>query len=121
MISSNQCTSAVLFQKLLTRALPLIPDLRFECVDVRDVARAHILAMTNPHAVGQRFLLAPHSLALQHLAAVLAAEFDPKGYNVPTGRLWFWVAWIASWFDKQLVYIVLSTATIWFGLIVGHA
>ena len=33
-----------------------VPQLRFGCVDVRDVAAAHISALTNPSAPGQRFL-----------------------------------------------------------------
>ena len=36
------------------------------------------------------------------MAKVLAAEFNPRGYRVPTGRLPYWVMWIIARFDKAV-------------------
>jgi hypothetical protein len=33
---------------------------------------------------------------------VLAAEFNPRGYRVPTGRLPYWLMWIIARFDKAV-------------------
>ena len=61
--------------------------MRFETVDVRDVARAHILAMVHPQAAGRRFICAPHNISYLQLARSLAGEFDPLGYDVPTTKV----------------------------------
>ncbi|MFI2364553.1 NAD-dependent epimerase/dehydratase family protein [Promicromonospora sp. NPDC019610] len=49
-------TSVGAVQGLLTGAVPVLPRLRFGVVDVRDVAQAHVRAMTSA-AVGERILL----------------------------------------------------------------
>ena len=71
-------------------------------VDVRDVARAHLLAMETPAAAGNRYICAGDHMWMQDMAKTLAAEFAPKGYRVPTGHLPYWVLWIAARFDKTL-------------------
>lgn len=105
-LSQNPCTSAEVFVKLLSRAYPALPNLIFSCVDVRDVARAHILAMTNEQAAGKRFIVAPHVLPMPEIGSVLAGEFDPFGYNVPTTKLPYALLWVASFFDAQLKFIL---------------
>jgi hypothetical protein len=37
---------------------------------------------------------------LQDLAKILAEEFNPKGFKVPTGRLPYWLMWAIGRFDK---------------------
>lgn len=60
-----------------------IPDFRFAIVDVRDVARAHILAATTPAASG-RHITAAHQLSMPDIARILKTEYGnalplPKG------------------------------------------
>lgn len=50
-------TSVGAVQGLLTGTVPALPRMRFGVVDVRDVAEAHVRAMTTPAAVGERILL----------------------------------------------------------------
>lgn len=50
-------TSVGAVQGLLTGAVRALPRMRFGVVDVRDVAEAHVRAMTTPAAVGERILL----------------------------------------------------------------
>ena len=47
-----------------------VPDLWFGVVDVRDVARAHILAATRPEASG-RYICVGHSVPLRDMALIL--------------------------------------------------
>lgn len=47
-------TSGVVIRRLMQRDYPRVPLLSFGCVDVRDVARAHIEAMKVPEAGGKR-------------------------------------------------------------------
>ena len=44
-------------QSILTGAMPALPNVYIPIVDVRDVASAHVSAMTAADAAGQRFLL----------------------------------------------------------------
>ena len=55
---------------------------RIQCVDVRDVARAHVAAMTTKEAAGHRHCLVTESLWFADLAKVLHEEFAGQGYNV---------------------------------------
>jgi nucleoside-diphosphate-sugar epimerase len=51
-----------------------VPDLRFGMVDVRDVARAHILALENQEAEG-RFILMSESLGFPLVAEILRERY----------------------------------------------
>ena len=53
-------------------------------VDVRDVAKAHLLAITVEAAANRRFLLVAKCAWRKEMAACLAAEFNSKGFNVNT-------------------------------------
>lgn len=100
--NADQGTSGELIRKLMVRDMPACPEIGFAPVDVRDVAIAHRLAMETPGAAGNRYICAGEHIWVQDIAKVLAAEFNPKGYRVPTGRLPYWVMWIIAWFDKAV-------------------
>ncbi|MBQ75753.1 MAG: hypothetical protein CMQ20_12135 [Gammaproteobacteria bacterium] len=57
-LETDYGTSLELLYKLLTGELPLVPNVGYEIVDVRDVATLHRLAFEHPEAAGQRFLCA---------------------------------------------------------------
>jgi nucleoside-diphosphate-sugar epimerase len=79
--------SGEIVRKLLTRELPGCPDLGWALVDVRDVADAHVTALTQPDAAGQRFILASEHVPMREIARVLDEHFGPLGFEVPTRRL----------------------------------
>eukprot|EP00045_Choanoeca_perplexa_P009541 m.92380 g.92380 ORF g.92380 m.92380 type:complete len:348 (+) comp14942_c0_seq3:1226-2269(+) len=58
---------------------PAAPDLPICCVDVRDVAQAHVTAMVSPAAKG-RFIVAPSSLTPMAIAAILKPKFPMLPY-----------------------------------------
>jgi len=87
-------------RKLLDREVPGSPRIGFATVDVRDVAILHRLAMERPEAAGNRYLCAGDHMWLQDLAKILAEEFNPRGFKVPTGRLPYWLMWAIGRFDK---------------------
>jgi dihydroflavonol-4-reductase len=88
--------------RLLTRDAPASPKMGFSVVDVRDVAAAHRLALEVPAAAGNRYIVAGEHMWLREIAAVLAAEFNPKGYRVPTGSLPTWMLHVLARFDSSL-------------------
>lgn len=95
-------TSGEVVGRLMRRELPACPELGWACVDVRDVAIAHRLATEKPEAAGQRFIAAGDHQWMQDISRMLAAEFGPKGYRPPTGKLPYPLLWLAARFDKSL-------------------
>lgn len=83
-ISGSQCVSMDVIKRLMERSMMFLPKLNFSIVDVRDVATAHIKAMTTQEASGKRFLLVNENMWMKEMAQVLAKEFKNRGYNVPT-------------------------------------
>ncbi len=74
-----------LIQSILDGDLPGFPDLYFPVVDVRDVAAAHLLAMTAADAAGQRFLLSNGpAIAMKEIGALIRASAGAAAANVPT-------------------------------------
>jgi dihydroflavonol-4-reductase len=86
-LGPSMSTSAEIVKKLLLREFPAVPDLHFAMVDVRDVASAHLAAMTAPQARGQRYLCAVKDCSMREVAQILAEHYAPRGYRVPTGKL----------------------------------
>jgi dihydroflavonol-4-reductase len=101
-MNSDPGTSGEVVRKLLAREMPACPRIGFAPVDVRDVAIAHRLAMESPQAPGNRYICAGDHMWIEDMAKVLAVEFNPKGYRVPTGRLPYWLMWVIARFDKTI-------------------
>jgi nucleoside-diphosphate-sugar epimerase len=95
-------TSVQVIVKLLNREVPGSPRIGFATVDVRDVAIAHRLALEVPHAAGNRYICAGDHLWMREIAEILAAEFNRRGYRVPTGGLPYWLMWTIARFDKAV-------------------
>jgi dihydroflavonol-4-reductase len=93
-------TSNELVKKLMDRAYPATPDVHFSIVDVRDVAAAHVAAMTAPGIDGGRYLIGIEDHSMREMARVLADHYGPLGYKIPTANLPNWVLHTAAKFDK---------------------
>lgn len=77
-------TSAGIVQAMLAGRLREAPRVGFGIVDVRDVAAAHVQALTAPDAVGQRFLLTAGPITMLGIAHVLRARLGDAASAVPT-------------------------------------
>jgi len=95
-------TSGEVVGRLMRRELPACPEIGFATVDVRDVAVAHRLATETPAAAGHRFIIAGDHVWMQDIGRILAAEFGPRGYRPPTGKLPYPVMWLVARFDKSV-------------------
>jgi dihydroflavonol-4-reductase len=87
-------------KKILDRDFPAIPDVNFSTVDVRDVAAAHLAAMTHPAAPGRRFLMGEGNHSMREIARILADHLGPKGFRVPTGPLPGFVLRVLALWDQ---------------------
>lgn len=102
MLNADPGTSGEVVRKLMMREMPACPRIGFAPVDVRDLAVAHRLAMETPGAAGNRYICAGPHVWIEDMARVLAAELNPKGYRIPTGRLPYWLMWLIARFDKTI-------------------
>lgn len=87
LLGENFGTSVGLVHHLMTGKFEGIPRFGFSVVDVRDVADAHIRAMTNPAAKSQRFIVGGRFFWLKELVAILAACFPEYGARLPSGEI----------------------------------
>lgn len=86
-LGTNVGTSVGLIHQLMTGQFEGIPRFGFSVVDVRDVADAHIRAMTNPEAVGQRFIAGGRFFWLKELVAILADSFPDHASRLPSSEV----------------------------------
>jgi nucleoside-diphosphate-sugar epimerase len=107
LLTKEWSLSGEAIKKIMERAVPAIPDIRVAPIDVRDVATAHVLAMTVAEASGQRFICAIESHAFRDIALILAEHLGGRGFKIPTGRLPNFVLPIVALWDKQ-VRLILS-------------
>eukprot|EP01015_Nassula_variabilis_P027518 TRINITY_DN5653_c0_g1_i6.p2 TRINITY_DN5653_c0_g1~~TRINITY_DN5653_c0_g1_i6.p2 ORF type:complete len:203 (-),score=13.38 TRINITY_DN5653_c0_g1_i6:178-786(-) len=80
-ISGNDFTSGDIIKQIFHREIPGCPNISFSCVDVRDVAFAHIQAMKNENSKGQRYCLSENTYTFQQLILILSEEFEKQGYR----------------------------------------
>ena len=92
-------------QRLLNGKFPAIPDVSSPIVDVRDVAAAHIAAMERSEAAGNRYILSNRTLHFKEIAQIVANEFQPQGYKIPTKNLPKVVLWVGKFFDSTIKQI----------------
>jgi len=91
--------SVALMTDMIRGKMPMIPDVAMGMVDVRDVARLHVAAMTAPAAAGRRFIAATaEPVSMSHFAAVLRGA----GYSkVPSRKAPNFAIKMMSIFDRQ--------------------
>jgi nucleoside-diphosphate-sugar epimerase len=73
---------------------------------VRDVATAHLLAMTAPEAVGKRFICNAECYWCQEIAFILEKHFGDRGYRIPTRLLPDFFLRLFALFDGTLRRVV---------------
>lgn len=87
--SDDFSTSIELVRKLMTGEIPALPQVGFGIIDVRDVARAHLLALeADPDTVrGERFPVQERFLWLAEIAQVLRERTPDIARKVPRRKL----------------------------------
>jgi dihydroflavonol-4-reductase len=79
-----------------------VPRLSFAFVDVRDVATAHVAALTAPGAGGHRFPMGERNLSLLEFANILRRRFPAYAAKLPRFELPNWVVRIYALFDADV-------------------
>ena len=96
-----------LVQRMLDGAMPGVPNLYIPIIDVRDVASAHVLAMTKPGAAGQRLLLSNGpALSMKEIGATIRTGLGDAAKRVPTRSIPDLVLRIGALFNPEFRSIV---------------
>lgn len=61
-------TSIAVIARILRAKDPMLPNMGFGTVDIRDVAEAHVVAIEKPHTYGQRIMLVDRFLSVKEIA-----------------------------------------------------
>jgi dihydroflavonol-4-reductase len=99
-------TSLEAVKKLLEGSMPGLPRLGFPVVDVRDLADAHVKALTHPGIDGERFLVAGPFLWLEDFARILKAGLGPKARKVPSMKLPDFLVKLSALFDPTVKMVL---------------
>ncbi len=77
-LDANYGTSLELLERVLDGTDPMVPNLTFSFVDVRDVAKIHVAAMDRPESIGERYIAVAGMMSMPEAAKMLAAEFPDR-------------------------------------------
>jgi len=83
-LDKNFGASVSVVERLMNGKDPVLPDMSFGIVDVKDVAKMHVLVIKNKAAYGQRFIANAGSRTFIQMAKALKAAFPTR--KIPTGQ-----------------------------------
>ena len=106
-LGPDYSTSIVLIRRMMEGDMPGCPNLSFGVVDVRDVVDLHLRAMTDPAAVGERFLaVSGRFMSIREMAETLKERLGEAARRVPTRELPDWLVRLVGLFDGEVRTII---------------
>lgn len=102
LLDDDPGTSGALVVRLLDGSVPAAPRIPLIVVDVRDVAEAHVKAMTAPEAGGRRFPIGGETHSLIELANMLRPAFPAYAPKLPRFELPDWITRLYGLFDADV-------------------
>ncbi len=106
LIGRDYGTSVGLVAKAMRGVYPAVPNLSLPVVDVRDVASAHVLALQQPAAIGERFIAATDTLSFHEIMTVLRKSCPSHAGKLPRFVLPDLITRLVEKFDRTLTPIV---------------
>ncbi len=106
LIASNISASHEVVRRLLAKEVPGIPNIDFNLVDVRDVADAHIAALTSPAAPGNRYICVNSRLPFKEIAKIVHDRAAPKGYDTTLKTVPDWLVRLLALVKPDLRIVV---------------
>jgi dihydroflavonol-4-reductase len=101
-LGSDYSASVGMIQMMLKGKLPVLPQIGYGVVDVRDLIDLHILAMTSPVAANERFIASGEFLWLRDMAQILKDNLGKDAAKVSTRNLPNFVARFGALFNPEL-------------------
>lgn len=93
-------TSLKVIQRLLSGKDPMVPQIGFAIVDVRDVATMHVRAVQRPESAGSRFIASERFIWMQDMAAILKTEYSER--RIPTRLAPDFLIKLIAMFDRTM-------------------
>lgn len=101
LLDNDPGTSAALIVPVMKGQMPAVPRLSMVLVDVRDVAEAHVKALTAPDAGGRRFPMGADTNSMLELSQMLSRAFPDRAAKFPRRELGDWVIRVAALFSGE--------------------
>jgi len=105
-LDQDLSTSHVLLRLLGRGTYPAIPKVAFPIVDVRDVARQHVVQLTHPAAANERWLCCNQTLSMRQIGEVMARTLPDIARKIPRIEIPSGLVRIGALFDRNLAAIV---------------
>ena len=105
-LGSDFSGSLAVITRMLDGELPGLPAIGFGICDVRDIAAAHVAAMTTPGIDGERFLCSGEHLAMADVAAILKSRLADQAKRVPTMKIPNFVVRLSALFDPEIKFVL---------------
>jgi dihydroflavonol-4-reductase len=99
-LDKNFGSSIRLVERVLVGKDPMLPDLKFAIVDVRDVAKMHVDAIKNDATKGERILATSETRSFIEIAKLLKSTYPQS--NVKTGKAPTFLLRVLSMFDSSI-------------------
>ena len=100
LLDEDPGTSAILVRRLLNGSVPAAPRIPITTIDVRDVAAAHVAAMTPPAAGGRRYPMGESTLFFFEVANILRQAYP--GYRIPRWQMPDWAVRLYGLIDRDV-------------------
>ena len=101
-LDSHVSGSFNIIKNLVDGSLKRVPNIPLNVVDVRDVARLHILAMTTPEANNQRFIAtADGQISMPEIAQLIKHQRPELATQTSTKKLPNFVLGLGAKFNKE--------------------
>jgi nucleoside-diphosphate-sugar epimerase len=112
-IDSDTSASHEVVRRLMVGNLPGLPNIGFSFVDVRDVAHAHITALTHSDAPGNRYICVTETMTFREMAKLLRSHLQGQGYKITQRPVPDWLVHCLAFFSPtfQVVASRLGPAT----------
>lgn len=102
LLDEDPGTSAYMISRLMDGSVPAMPRIPFVIIDVRDVAAAHVTAMTAPEAGGQRFPMGESTMMMADVAAVVRRAAPARAAKIPKHIAPDWLVRLIALFDADI-------------------
>jgi len=106
LLGADVRASAEIIQLMLDGKYPGTPRVSFACVDVRDVARMHRLALEAHVPSGGRYLGVAQCLWMVEIARAIKSQLGDAARKVPTRELPSWAIRLVGLFDPTARQII---------------
>lgn len=93
-------SSISVVERLLNGRDPLLPDIGFPMVDVRDVAEMHLRALQRPETAGKRYIAVAGTMNMVEMGRCLKAAYPNR--RIPTGKAPKPLLRLLALFDPQI-------------------